>query len=238
MYYYLVGIAIYFIVVFAIKRFLLSWKNQVEPQCVSIKDIGAYFLLISPDLFSANYYKYKIKLMHPQDEEGYKEEKKRFIKSSNTANILTSIILLVAIYLSLSIQSNQVSFYSKILIGIVFFRFVSRSFEITYAFVKDIFQDDELNTSGLNNKERISLALRSYIEIFIYSAAFYMSFPDVPTLAKAISWSLHIGSLTNTGVAFVENSTIDWYNLIFIQVFTTISLIVFSLSGYLSRKST
>lgn len=113
------------------------------------------------------------------------------------------------------------------------FRYISRSFEISYAFGKDVLQENH-PSSGLGKYDRIKLALMSYMEIFIYSASAYLILPTVKEPIDALSLSFNVGSLTNVGFAFGQDADL-LSNMVFVQVFCTLSLVVLSLASYLSR---
>jgi hypothetical protein len=63
-----------------------------------------------------------------------------------------------------------------------------------------------------------------------------LGFPQVTGFADAAVLSLNIGTLTNVGYAFPSTKISMYMNFVFIQVFTTMSLIILSLASYLSRK--
>jgi hypothetical protein len=122
------------------------------------------------------------------------------------------------------------------LTGILFWRFISRIFEISYAFGRDVVKK-EVNRSGLEKNERIQLALVSYSEIYLYSASFYVAFPPTESTVTATMIALNVGSLTNVGYVFAELNKVNQSAiLVFIQVFATLSLVVLSLSSYISRS--
>lgn len=155
------------------------------------------------------------------------------IQINNRVNVCLSVTLCVLVFLLASFSATSWTFSLILLVAIV--RFVSRSFEITYAFGRDVLQDS-VTTTRLTKYERIKLALISYIEIFSYSAAAYLLLPTVAGPADAITLSLNVGTLTNVGYAFSKPDAPLIVNIVFIQVFTTLSLVVLSLASYLSRE--
>lgn len=175
-----------------------------------------------------------------------KEELAKFIKASNFWNIFLSLFLLgTCITLSfLEIQANNLLF--ELFKGFVMWRYISRSSEIAIAFSQDILSSE--SASSLDNHARMRLAIRSYVEIFVYSAAFYSAFScSMPTKFEPILTSLFVGTLTNVsgGIDSLIQCCIFSYDSefwilflrcsVYIQVFATLSLIFFGFAGYLSR---
>ena len=160
-----------------------------------------------------------------------KSERSEFVTRNNEANLWISTlltILVIAFTLWDSIAAPH-----QFIIAFVFVRFLSRSFEIFYAFLCDAIQSNT-SSSNLNKTQRIKLSLKSYAEIYIYSASAYLALPCTG-VEKAITLSLNVGTLTNVGMAFVEPTHIE--NLIvFVQVFTTLCLVILSLASYISRS--
>lgn len=153
---------------------------------------------------------------------------------NNKVNFCISVIIMVLNFLVYEYAHDY--FYSKALMCIAFIRFISRSYEITYAFVCDIFQQHE-SVTGLNKHERIRLALFSYLEIFFIQRR-HMLLPQINSVYDAVTMSLSVGTLTNVGYAFnfCGQNTPFITNIVFVQVFATLSLVVLSLAVYLSRK--
>lgn len=187
-------------------------------------------MFISPGYYLARYYKNYTDHFNSIDRE---EARAQFIKANNIHNWLVSSTLFIA--------CNFVWYFwgsSKLIIfclsGILFWRFISRSFEITYAFGCDAVS--KKNSTGLDKFERIRLALISYSEVYLYSASFYLAFfPNADTYSS-ITTSLNVGTLTNVGYPFPTERTTDWIvNFVFVQVVATLSLVVLSLASYLSR---
>jgi len=157
----------------------------------------------------------------------------KYIKSNNNLNIFFStVVFFVVIYFG-----DGAEYWYGVLFWLVFFRFISRSVEIMYAFGKDVTSNDNPD-SDLTKFDRINLALKSYVEIYIYSSALYFLIIFEPTWLKAISMSFGVGTLTNVSEALEKVSEChEWFGLlIYFQVFTTLSLIVLSLAVYVSRE--
>jgi hypothetical protein len=156
------------------------------------------------------------------------EGRKKFIIANNTDNIIVSAIFL-SLPVAIHLQGLNVP---EIGIGLLFWRYFSRSLEISRAFVEDILESNK--KSGLDQDERIKLALKSYAEIYIYAAALYSVLsPCLASLETATLGALYVGTLTN--ISFVTDQ-IEFKHIVFVQVFATLSLVVLSIAGYLSNS--
>jgi hypothetical protein len=219
------GYIIYYFVVFAMKS--MTYPRPAQHRMPFSKDYWIT-MIVSPDFWFANTFKNRIKQFVPNEE--VQPSLKEYIKSNNSWNLLLSSILFL---LLIAHHSDQTSTIYSILLSMAMVRYVSRSYEITYAFGKDVLQPN-LTLSGLDKFERIKLALLSYTEIFIYSASAYLVLPAVREPIDALSMSLNVGSLTNVGFAFGQDASF-FHNMVFVQVFCTLSLVALSLASYLSR---
>ncbi|MDZ4183670.1 MAG: hypothetical protein U1D97_01670 [Desulfuromonadales bacterium] len=193
-------------------------QRQGKPASVSL------FCVLSPGWSMAYFFKEMIR-----DVDGYnvKEARGKFIVFNNSGNLLVSAILF-SVPIAIHLQCQKVP---EVVIGFLFWRFLSRSLEISRAFVDDIL--DTKNESGIDQGVRIKLALKSYAEIYIYSAALYSVLsPCLSSFEEATLGSLYVGTLTN--ITYVTEN-IEIKHLVFVQVFTTLSLIVLSIAGYLSN---
>lgn len=153
--------------------------------------------------------------------------RQEFICLNNTDNIFVSVCFFL-----LTMAFHRSGFrIPDIFVGILFWRFISRSIEIAYAFTTDII--DANNQSGIEKGQRIQLALKSYLEIFLYSAAFYSVLSPHLTFGDVLLGALYVGTLTD--VKFVTEC-VEFKHFVFVQVFTTLSLIILSIAGYLSNS--
>jgi hypothetical protein len=110
-------------------------------------------------------------------------------------------------------------------------RFISRSIEITLAFGCDI--TTPFSASKLSNTARIKLAFTSYLEIFLFSAAYYSaSSSELEGFRCSLLASLYVGTFTN--VSCVAGK-LPIPHLAFLQVFATLSLVLLSIAGYLGK---
>ncbi len=199
---------------------LWKWKRKKE-----------WMIFISPGYYLARYYKNKTAYFHPLDRA---KARAKIIEANNVYNWLVSATLFIASSVIWQFPKNE--FLISCLSGILFWRYISRSFEISYAFGIDAVLKEE-SKSGLDKHSRIRLALVSYVEIYLYSASFYLAFFPSENGLSALMMSLNVGTLTNVGYAFSDASKIsDVTILVFVQVIATLSLVVLSLASYVSRS--
>lgn len=167
-----------------------------------------------------------------------KHLKGKFINRANKGNLFVSAsILLPLIFIDVVGINIQSIPDLSILIAAVIFRVISRSFEIIYAFTKDVLSNKKVTSSNLDKYDRIRLALSSYIEnILNFCTAYYF-------LASIINpkENTSIGSsvLESIGTATISNvheaSCLFEKFLVNLQVVTALALVVLSLAAYLSR---
>jgi hypothetical protein len=151
----------------------------------------------------------------------------RLIANYNLWNLLLSAIVFAAVVAT----EHQGYAPFGITVAVIAWRSISRSFEIAIAFGNDITTPH--SASRLSNGARMKLALRSYLEIFLYSAALYsVSSAKLEGLSQSMLASLYVGTLTN--VPYVAER-LPIPHFVFLQVFATLSLIVLSIAGYLGK---
>lgn len=152
----------------------------------------------------------------------------KLIKNFNIINLLFSIALLIFV-LAIRLEGFLIH---EFLTAIVGWRYISRSVEIAVAFGRDI--ATPIRRTNLDNSDRMVLALRSYFEIFIYSAAFYTCVIKIWSgIGTPLLDTLYVGTFTNvSGVADSLNTFPHW---VFVQVFATLSLVLLSIAGYLGK---
>lgn len=198
------------------------------------------YILLSPGLLASENCKELIK-ENFRRKPVRKKKLAEFIKTSNCWNIILSFILLC---ITIALQANYL--LEELFKAFVMWRYISRSFEIAIAFSRDILTSK--SRSSLDNHARMKLAITSYFEIFIYSAAFYSAFScDMQTIFEPILTSLFVGTLTNVSggigslvqCCIFSYDSVFWMSLlkssVYIQVFATLSLIFFGFAGYLGR---
>lgn len=189
----------------------------------------ASWKLLSPRLsmiFSPGYW-----LAKNCKEMGTRRLRARLITNYNLWNLFLSVLAFVAV---ITVQ-KQGFVLLDITVAILAWRLISRSFEITIAFGSDITTSESL--SRLTNKTRMKLAIRSYVEIFFFSAAFYSAAsPCLEGLSESMLASLYVGTMTNVDrvAESLTNSNI-YPHFVFLQVFATLSLVLLSIAGYLGN---
>jgi hypothetical protein len=202
------------------KPFPFGWEKGHE-----------YTLALSQDFWWAKRFKGMIKKFQPEPIR--KALLKQYVKVNNRLNLWASIALTALIFILHAIDHRSLLFQLLLAAGVI--RFVSRSFEVAYAFGQDVLQNSD-NTTGLTKFERIKLALISYVEVFVYSAGAYLALPSTKGIVEAVAISFNVGTLTNVGFAFPDRNDLACNTLVFIQVFATLSLVVLSLTSYVSRE--
>ncbi|WP_330111832.1 hypothetical protein VSU16_03555 [Cetobacterium somerae] len=264
--YFILGILFYFI--FALWFHLIKNNNNMKIYFKSLIKSPIFsseklFFIISPDYFSADIIKNNINLICLK--KNYKrkvmEKKKEYLVCWNHRNLIWSIVFFL---ISTFICSNLIfcyiyktsisTYYVYFLFcGFFFMRVISRSFEIGYAFFRDITDTSKKNPFLKSNK-RIILATKSYLEIifnfaslnllalFIYKKfhyKYYLFFvekgPISPTTLGLTLQDIMTIFYKSFGITTFTNASI---NSIFgaIQIITTLILVLFALAGYLNNK--
>lgn len=193
-------------------------------------------LFVSPGYWLSRYYKNRIDKNHTNIR---LSARRRFIWNCNKNNLIITVLFLFVFVVTYNMESKIKStnligqFLLQLFYCLCIIRFISRSFEIAFAFIKDAIRRPQ-NNSGLNKYARITLSLKSYIEIYMLTPPAYIIFHVCKSLPDSLTLSLSVGSLTNIGYAFGADASIN-SNIVFIQVFTTLTLVVLSLAMYMSR---
>lgn len=196
----------------------LHRSNKYKLECW--KDI---IILVSPGYWAARYFKDIIR-SHPDYLLCYLG---KYIKQSNYFNLWSSVALFFILACLWGLEFGPWFFES-----FVYWRFVSRSFEISYAFGNDAVNGHVNQISNLTKYDRIRLALLSYVEIFIYSACLYQIRDwDLSPLCAFLK-SLGVGLFVNVDNA-LQGALPDLF--VYIQVVTTLCLVVLSLAVYVGR---
>lgn len=226
---YIIAILIYWVLEYITRKsgypkepetpFLPKWKTGQE-----------WTILISPGYWLAHCFKNRIDYF-PKHRRMH--ERRRFIVANNKHNLYITIAL--CIFALLPQQQAFPPHLVQLIWALVTLRFISRTFEIGYAFGNDVIKRPQ-NRSGLSRFSRIRLALRSYVELFFLSTPVYYAHGLMPDQFKAMILSLSVGTLTNIGYAFSECHT-PLAILVFLQVISTLSLVLLSLAIYVSRGS-
>jgi len=221
----------YALAVFAVKR--ATYPRHAEPPRpfpLGWEQGHEYALAVSQDFWWAKRFKSRIKQFQP--EELRAASMRRYVEVNNRLNLWISVALTASIFIAYAVARHSATYQLLLAAGVI--RLISRSFEVAYAFGRDVLQHAE-NTTGLDKFERIKLALVSYVELFVYSAGAYLVLPTTKGPVEAVAISLNVGTLTNVGFAFPDRNYLVCNGIVFIQVFATLSLVVLSLASYLSR---
>jgi hypothetical protein len=195
--------------------------------------IDVLIFLISPGYTLANHYKNIIRSNNLGNVKLRKIKLSKYIASNNKLNLLLSSILLnITLWFPFDENSPHIeSMFSLFVMA----RFLSRSFEITYAFGKDAMSKS--SSSTLNKYDRLALALKSYFEIYIISASVYYFFLKIcHTELASVLASLNIGTFVGADQYTRFNQADDITILLpFIQIISTSTLVIFSLAMYAGR---
>lgn len=231
----IIAFAFYSFLVFVVK-WILCPKLVESPSIPMRWNVGHVCAFVfTPDLFWAKWFKKLIAKFSPFNNPCFRL--RQYVLANNCRNVIFTVIVTAIVFILYAKAQRSVVFQFFQAVAVI--RFISRSFEIIYAFGRDVI-DKEENTTGLNKFQRVKLALISYAEIFIFSAGAYLVLPSVCDPLDAITTSLNVGTLTNVGFAFPtppdSSGLVWWRNMVFIQVFATLSLVVLSLASYLSRN--
>ena len=222
---------VYSFVVYLLKRRLYPFGREVEPLPSTPWRTGQeHALILSPDYWWALRFKYRLADSVPLDQRD--ELLKAYVVANNRFNVIFSISLTALSLAAMQLGPSSSAFACLSAVAVI--RFFSRSYEIAYAFGCDVLQKQPSST-GLTKQERVRLALLSYFEIYVYSAAAYTILPTVTGVQDVLTLALNVGTLTNIGYAFLKPDTPFVVNLVFVQVIATLSLVVLSLAAYLSR---
>lgn len=161
----------YYLIVF-ISKLVLCIRCQCDfckTKHIVLKIILA---LLLPDYLITKLMKEKYKNEQSETNEDADVEKQKLgkmIKKFNCFNLVLSIILCVVFITVALISSNK---WNNLLIMIMIIRYLSRTLEVVISFVLDIFDKQNEKSSNLAPKERIKLALKSFLEIFILAFTF------------------------------------------------------------------
>ncbi|MBC5853340.1 hypothetical protein [Vibrio metschnikovii] len=158
-----------------------------------------------------------------------------FIERSNRYNLMLSVALIVLI---VPLHYMTFSVGGILWLGVVFgvcIRTISRSLEIVYAFTRDVIAYDNAQTSTLNKFDRIKLALTSYLENILNFTVVYTVFGGAQlNLIQSLFDSIGRSTISNVSVSISSGATLQAFA--YLQVFTSLTLVVLSLAIYVGRK--
>ncbi|MGL6167733.1 MAG: hypothetical protein ACRC0Y_05520 [Fusobacteriaceae bacterium] len=179
--------------------------------------------------------------------------RKNKIKEWNRNNIILALIA-VGVIILLEFSSMNIprdSWEMKFVLVFWAYRTISRSFEIMFAFYKDVTKNPEKNESKLLKFERIKLAVISYFEIILNSGILYYLIynakvdiplfnffnsicPDIQNLICGSGFNPKIIPFVMSSVFILTGTKVVGINLFFIlQLITSLCLVVFAIAGYM-----
>lgn len=164
-------------------------KSSFEFLVNSVKGLLNFlFSFINFDYVASKFSKKFIEYKGKDNSKSVKERRTDYIKHKNKYNLITSIAVLVLIFILLLASGNiskfnftNIDFKISFLYVFLFIRLLSRALEIIFAFYYDISkkegledEQDNENKSNLNSSDRFKLAVRSLFEIIIRCATIYL----------------------------------------------------------------
>lgn len=220
--------ALYFIAIFLTKYVHLRCYVSFPLKLLLMTSYINWNRLFSSDYFSASVFK-SLSSYGCSDIHG-KYCKTVYVKEWNKFNLCITFALFLAVLVTV-----KYDLITMLLFYVVYIRFFSRCLEISIAFIKDIFTRQVEQNTFLRKHDRVILAGKSYIEIYILSATVYLTIIPDPRnqAAEAVFQSLNVGTFTNIASAqtiFPENNII-----IFTQLLSTMTLVILSFAAYLGR---
>ncbi|WP_316675001.1 hypothetical protein [uncultured Tolumonas sp.] len=186
-----------------------------------------FWLLLSPGFYYSSYFKSKINSTYK-----IKELRTALVKNINHYNLTFSagFFTLLSVIDFLGHDKLGIISFKVFVLGFCSIRNTSRCIEIIYAFVNDVFDNNQISTT-LNKFDRAKLALNSYMEnIFNFASLYYaieISNRSFPSLLSSIGRS----TISNIGTA--KELT---FIAIYAQIITSLVLVVLSLTIYISRE--
>lgn len=148
---------------FAVCRISICKNRKIKNILVKI-----ILFVITPDYSITKCMKkeYKKELSETNVDDNINKQKLgKMIKNFNTLNLILSIIFCI-----IAIISKNKCYNFAIILMLI--RYISRTLEVVISFVLDIFDKQSEKKSNLRSKDRIYLALRSFLEIFILAVIF------------------------------------------------------------------
>lgn len=188
------------------------------------------FNILSLDYYFADAYKFFIKKECRYCL--YKSKLAYFIERSNYFNLILSVILLFIVHY-IAISKIRDSNLLNIFKYYALIRCISRSIEIIVAFYKDVVYKKK-KKSSLKSGERISLAVKSYIDIIIMYASIYML--NIVFGNQKIIYNMvrSFGVSSFTQVDYLNQREL-YMLVISLQVVTSMVLVIFSIARYIGE---
>lgn len=226
---------------------IIFTKFFIAPK--SISDFFQYIL--SVDYWSAKSFKTN-KLLKTNKSIKTKNYLGSFIEKSNRLNLGVSAFVFALAMTSIITSKEANPSSIEVLLRLIWaIRTISRSFEIIFAFGKDVI-GSESKKSSLEPEDRIKLAILSHIEITLnYSIVYYThlyfknlynyKYLEPPELLCEVSTFLNyffisFGISTLTTVSFSFYKEIYQNLFVTLHIITAMALILFALAKYVSDK--
>ena len=206
-----------------------AWSPYVQVRRFRLRHL---LFLFAPDFFLAGLTKRMIKGVpdRPRPANLVQWGLRRNIQRNNRQNVFFSLWLLLGMAIAFKTPAAITTFWAWLCV----FRMVSRSLEISIAFARDILAERK-NDSGLGKFGRIRLALTSYLEIYLFSAAVYLGLGTAKSIFDALRLSAGVGTLANA--SDIVGGDLVLAAAGYLQIFSTLSLVVLSFAAYVSRTA-
>ena len=163
------------------------------------------------------------------------KSKSCLIVDFNYVNFAFSFVFLFLAHFSVSMN-----WFTETVAWLCTIRFISRCIEITVAFARDVITRPAVERvkGKLTKYDRMQLALKSYIEVYVLGASVYvLTLPsDGISLITAMNMSFGVGTFTNTSAAISSMGSQPLILLVYMQIFTTLTLVVMAFAIYIGRN--
>ncbi len=204
---------------------------------------------LSFDYMVASMYKISLQSLYHKN---YREKKAALIKLFNTYNLFFTFLLLGVYWILECNNFLKISGLKDTFRIFIAVRSIYRSNEIIIAFYYDLVQ--KTKTSSLRNPERVTLAVKSMLEIILIYGILYNVSNVVDTIPGNLIRSFGISTLTDVDLTiYVKNITngiaeyskysnahilgkIDVRIMIILQIVTSLVLLTLSITNYMSNK--
>ncbi|PSW54137.1 hypothetical protein CTM83_04630 [Photobacterium leiognathi subsp. mandapamensis] len=219
-----------YIALIFITKSLAFWAvvGKKSNQRVSIGKQYSFFSLFTVDYLLSSIFKERVDFYDVKDKNKYKS---CLIVAFNYVNVAFSFVFLFFAYLSVSMN-----WFTETVAWLCTIRFISRCIEITVAFTRDVMTKPA--KGKLTKYDRMQLALKSYIEVFVLGASIYiLTIPsDSISFITAMNMSFGVGTFTNTSAAISSMGSQPLILLVYMQIFTTLTLVVMAFAIYIGRR--
>ncbi|PLR59077.1 hypothetical protein CYU11_03205 [Vibrio parahaemolyticus] len=228
------GTYLLYIAIVYMTKILAFWAvvGKNSNQRLSTGKQYSIFSLFTVDYLLSSIFKERVDFYDVKDRN---KSKSCLIVVFNYVNVAFSFVLLFLAYFSVSMN-----WYTETVAWLCAIRFISRCIEITVAFARDVITKPAVETAKgkLTKYDRMQLALKSYIEVFVLGASVYVLTlpPGGISLITAVNMSFGVGTFTNTSSAISSMGFQTLILLVYMQVFTTLTLVVMAFAIYIGRS--